>query len=697
MSDKYNDKNIKNMLEEKKVPQELCPESVKKMLDKFGHENRRKNKLKFNILKIGSIAAALALVIGITANAYIKNNHKCTDDLISQNIIYKNDQNVSNMKYAKSYDDIYNYFKLSKQISKSNDTDDMDMGMPENGAEFADEAYGDGSSSNANAKHYNNQNDDFTNTYNQESGVLEADKVKTDGKTIFYVSGNEIRAAQVDKGKFTKVRTFADNLGYIYDMYLYDNKLVVISDNITQLNNEDTLDGCCYNYEENNTLITIYSKNDYSLIGQYQQEGRYTDVRLREDGNMYLISDDTKDNYDLEFSVEDTERYVPSYLINNESKELECSDILISDISPDDSSSWISYINISSFNLNSEYPYEPTDVKSIAGNAGTIYCSMNNLYITFGYDNTEITRFAIEDGKITPEAGTSVKGIVNDQFSMSEYNGYFRIATTFDTLDFLGLNDINTNNCLYVLDMNLNEVGSISDFGLDETIKSVNYNGDMAYIVTFRQTDPLYAIDLSDPANPKKTDELKITGYSSYMQKWSDGMLLGFGESGDEEGNLNGLKLSMFDNSDPNNLKIIDSIEINSLTDTQKSAYSYSYALYDRKALLISPKKNIIGIPVNIDSIYTNSYSGVSSYKFYSFENNRFTELGELKMDISEGYYSEGFQRVIIINDYIYVLSDVIFMSADINNFEQIDSFTFPIKTESNAIYKETSEKVIVD
>ncbi len=684
MSEKYNDENIKKVLEEKNAPEAFSPESMKQMLDKFGYQKRRSHNIKFNIIKIGSVAAVFALVIGITASVYPDKHEKisvATHDY--QEEFTDVPLGFDNMKYAESYDEIYDYFNLANYSyydSSSQYAEDIyydTAGAKSEGGLAREEADIEYEYSEAGSvpptSNSGLEDSDYTNTYNQEEGVLESDIVKTDGKTIFYTTTNGIRAAQVENGKFKEVKTLAEELGYIHSMYLYDDKLIVISDGY-----EDEEDKYEY-YAPCLTEVTIFSKEDYSMLGQYKQEGYYTDIRLREDGFMYLVTDISDGVYyecGDEIMPKDTSRYIPTYTINEEKNTLECTDVLISELEPDSSSPWISYINISAFDLNNSTPYNPTDVKAVAGNAGTIYCSMENLYITFGWDNTEITRFEIGEGTIVPKAGTIVKGVVNDQFSMSEYNGYFRIATTFDTLDFFGLNDVETNNCLYVLDMNLDEVGKISNFGLDETIKSVNFNGDMAYIVTFRQTDPLYAIDLSDPANPKKTDELKITGYSSYMQNWSDGMLLGFGENGDEDGNLNGVKLAMFDNSDPNNLEVIDTAEIGN-NFNRKNAYLYSYAVSDRKALLISPKHNIIGVPVNNELIYTDSYSGTYSYIFYSFENGRFKELGNISTNVTGGGYLDGLHRALIIGDYVYALSDKVFISADIKNFNQVDSHEF--------------------
>lgn len=228
---------------------------------------------------------------------------------------------------------------------------------------------------------------------------------------------------------------------------------------------------------------------------------------------------------------------------------------------------------------------------------------------------------------------------------MSEYNGFFRIAVTENVWEESTVfaeedSSIATNalvtqkNSLYVLDMDMKVVGSISDFGINEQIKSVNFSGDTAYAVTFRQTDPLYAIDLSNPYSPVMLDELKISGYSSYMQKWGDGLLLGFGAEADEDtGMETGIKVTMFDNSNPDVLAALDSV---SLISGGEFEYIYSEAVYERKALFIDEERNLIGFPVDKYNYDENGQS-LYSYQFYSFENDSFTYKGSINKEKRAG------------------------------------------------------------
>ena len=114
-------------------------------------------------------------------------------------------------------------------------------------------------------------------------------------------------------------------------------------------------------------------------------------------------------------------------------------------------------------------------------------------------------------GKLNGVAKTRVNGYLNDSFSIDEYNGYLRLVTTVDR-----------TNAVYVLDEKLEETGKIENLAKDERIYSARFMGDIGYFVTYRETDPLFSVDLSDPANPKIIGELKIPGFSEYLHPYGD-------------------------------------------------------------------------------------------------------------------------------------------------------------------------------
>lgn len=556
------------------------------------------------------------------------------------------------------------------------------------------------------------EENDFSETYNQEDGVLEADIVKTDGERIYYLYNDystdsyfssrmniaaSINIAEVDGGEFKDSYTLGiapeyiidgddwDTDMYVYDMYLYNDMLVVIGQvnswrSIPNGNEQPEQNGIVttyiedYTYEsENQCFVSVYTTGEEpQLIGTYWQDGFYSDVRIAPDGYMYLVS--TYQVYDFS-AINDssrTEKYIPECGID----DFECvepCDILLPEDELDNSSV-LSYTVIGSVNLTVSGEFSNTDTKALAGYTGDLYCSADNIYTVSGWDYTDITRISVGGGSIEPAASGTVEGFVKDQFSMSEYNGCFRVAATVDRwndsgnflTDMLGIDTESehiSDNRVYVLDMDMNIVGSVGGFGENETIKSVNFSGDMGYVVTYEQTDPLFAIDLSDPANPFITDEFKILGYSTYMQKWADGQLLGFGADADENGVQTGIKLVMFDNSDPYDLKEIGLYAVNREHDMQ---YVGSEGMWDRKALLIAPEKNLIGVPVEINDWSDNeNYQMKYSYMFFEYENGEFIFRGEIESYFDSEYLNR-FDRAVYIGDYVYVLSPHRFVSADI-------------------------------
>ncbi|MBP3762030.1 MAG: beta-propeller domain-containing protein [Ruminococcus sp.] len=572
--------------------------------------------------------------------------------------------------------------------------------------------------------------DDFSDTYSQEENVREADIVKTDGKNIYYVYNDynygdylssyrqdtpTMNIVTVDNGKFINPHTldltpdmsrYGDDYSHsagINNMYIYDDMLIVIGTVWTQYDRNyyyadgsgNSLDDSVWFGGTEECFVSFYTQDaEPKLIGTYFQNGYFNDVRISPDGYMYLVSNYFSADFDSIKNEEYTERYIPSCGTDDDVECIPPEDILLP--KKFDEMNSISYTVIGGIDLTSPATFVPVDTKALAGYSGQFYMSENNIYTAIDdYSNdissTEITRISVNQGNITPQASGAVTGYIKDQFSMSEYDGYFRVATTrrgtykeggiirdiIGTSEYEYLND----NCVYVLDMDMNLVGYIDGLGENETIKSVNYNGNIAYVVTYRQTDPLYAIDLSDPANPTVMDEYKILGYSNYMQNWTDGFLFGFGADADENGVETGVKLVMFDNSDPYDIKEVGYYGINNDGET----YLYSDAMWDRKALLIAPEKNIIGVPIHEyryyyyddveDAEYEEDYMDgeISKYMFFSYGDGEFNLIGELKMAVGQN----NLNRAIYIGKYVYALSDHTFISADIETLKETDRVEF--------------------
>ena len=214
---------------------------------------------------------------------------------------------------------------------------------------------------------------------------------------------------------------------------------------------------------------------------------------------------------------------------------------------------------------------------------GELYVSNENIYYyetiwqPSGSTVTAVRRVAYADGKLTGTAQGSFDGYLNDSFSIDEYNGYLRVVSTVDD-----------TNSVYILNEKLEKTGSIEGLAEEERIYSARFMGDIAYFVTFRETDPLFSVDLSDPENPTILGALKIPGFSEYLHFYGEGKLLGIGMDVDEETQVTGgIKLTMFDITDPRNVIEKDTVVLEHIYHTD--------LFNDYKAVLIEPDQNMIG------------------------------------------------------------------------------------------------------
>jgi uncharacterized secreted protein with C-terminal beta-propeller domain len=280
--------------------------------------------------------------------------------------------------------------------------------------------------------------------------------------------------------------------------------------------------------------------------------------------------------------------------------------------------------------------------------------------------------------------------MVLNQFSMDEYEDYFRVATT--THGETPLNNV------YVLNMALNITGSLENLAAGETIYSARFMGDRGYLVTFRQVDPLFVIDLSDPNNPRELGYLKVTGYSDYLHPYDENHLIGIGKETTEEGEFawyQGVKISLFDVSDVNNPVEISKYEIGDRgTD--------SPVLWDHKAFLFDRSRNLMVIPVLVAEVDESKYpEGVSpdaygepvwqgAYVFHvSLDagislQGRITHIEDVAEPEKEYYYYYSpfsVERSLYIGDVLYTISQAKIMMNSLENLDYINEVELPHST----------------
>ena len=292
-------------------------------------------------------------------------------------------------------------------------------------------------------------------------------------------------------------------------------------------------------------------------------------------------------------------------------------------------------------------------------------------------ERTIIHRISIADGEIQYEAQGSIPGFVQNQFSLSEYDGHLRVSTTIEGwMVRYYLSSIESQNNVYVLDMDLEIVGSLEDLASGEQIYATRFIGDKCYLVTFKQIDPFFVIDLSEPTNPEVLGELKIPGYSTYLHPYDETHIIGIGRD-DEK-----VKISLFDVSDLENPIELSKYEIEN--DDEGWYWAQSSALYEHKAFLFDKEKNLLVLPVG-------DYSKESAYVFgISVEDGielKETITHDLEVETEEEYdqwddyyytgnYGNSIKRTLYIEDVLYTVSDNMVKMNDLETFEEINSIT---------------------
>lgn len=542
---------------------------------------------------------------------------------------------------------------------------------------------------NANSKNETATNEvanDYSKTNTQVQGVDEADIVKTDGTYIYYLTNEKLTIINTENASQMKEMSTIkfDETFTPEEIFLNNDKIIVIGKRYEYDKTERKIgideDYLYPNYmDKTYTSAKLYNVKDKinpTLERTVEVEGDYLTARMI-GSNVYIASNKYMYYAYICNTYKSTELneddFKPHYLdtaTSNETKSINFDCIYYIPEFED-----TNYLNIVAFNITNN---QEANVESYLGAGEEIYASKENLYVTktkYDYERknktsitTEIYKFNLNNANCTFAKAGDVPGSVLNQFSMDECNGYFRIATTDSTS---WNSESNTNN-LYVLNENLETIGKIEGLAKGERIYSVRFMGNRAYMVTFVETDPLFVIDLSNPTTPTVLGELKIPGYSKYLHPYDETHLIGIGEDTEvvnygygDRVVTNGMKMAMFDVTDPNNPQELYNVKIG-----EKG--TYSELLYNHKALLFSKEKNIIAFPISItDNDYKVTFQGaivygVSLEKGFELK----TKISNSATDYDRYYSRNRVERIIYIKDTLFTLSNGLIKAVDLNTFE---------------------------
>lgn len=502
---------------------------------------------------------------------------------------------------------------------------------------------------------------DYSTTNLQMEGVDESDIAKIDGSYIYTVEDKYIVITDIRDGKLEEVTRFLPKdcgaADRVMEIYVDGDQLILVvqgyetsldgnskagSDKETsdkETSDKETKDeensdketavsdvakdgAFCYKMNgKSTTQIQVYSivdRKNPEFEGRLIQDGYYNTSRKIGDVvylfTQYNMTSDVTSYVEKKHGVEDlkegngvsslAEAVIPK--VNGE--KVAASEIYLPE------SSGESGILVSSLDVNK--PDKVLDSKLVISGYAQTYISKDALYLyEEDYDGamiTNIAKFALDEGRISGVAAAAVSGYVRDTFAINASDGYLRVLTT----DYSTEDEV---NALYILDENMKLTGQLTGIAPGEEIYAARFMGNTGYFVTYRNTDPLFTVDLSDPAKPEIIGELKVTGFSEYLHFWDDTHLLGIGYESDENtGNIENIKLSMFNIENPG--------EVTEEAKLVLKDVDYSEALYDYKSVIISKDKNLIGLVCE-------DYSGSrtkQTYQIYSYENGTFKKQAEI-------------------------------------------------------------------
>jgi inhibitor of cysteine peptidase len=569
----------------------------------------------------------------------------------------------------------------------------------------------------------------YSTTNVQVAGVDEPDIVKTDGAYLYVVANQTVYIIKAyPVGEATILSQITITNVTITNIFIRGDRLVVFGDS-----------GSFYPYPllegdakvgiirpdiwwggVSQTVINVYdlsSRENPTLTKEIRIDGGYFDARLI-DEYVYVVS--TEYTSDVYYAL-DEKNYtlnIPQICVDNVSQNISTDDIYYVDV-PELSDTMTHVISL---NLDTN---DIVEKSFMLGSSQTMYVSKDNIFLasahypyypllyrtnsasTSDQETTILHKISIHTGNVTYIAQGEVPGHILNQFSMDEHNGFFRIATTS------GNNweeSSQSSNNIYILDEALNQISKIENIAPGESIYAARFLGDRAYLVTFVQVDPLFAIDLSDPYNPRILGELKIPGYSEYLHPYDETHIIGIGKEVDPSIDADkvhtpgavyytailGLKLALFDVSDIEHPVEEAKVVIgNRGTD--------SPALYDHKAFLFDREKELLVIPVSLYEIPQNVLDSVNDSGITEIESDwgqftfqgayiyrlsledgfdyqgRITHQTPEQMQHADDYYwywgssSTDITRTLFIGDVIYTISDSM---VKMNNLEDLSEIT---------------------
>ncbi len=528
----------------------------------------------------------------------------------------------------------------------------------------------------------------YSSTNLQVQGVDEADIIKTDGEYIYQISGSEVLVSRVFPVQDMEVikRIQLEEGLHPLQLYVDSRHLVVLGQKHDypypgwDIPSDDSLRRY-YSYSSHLKVLVfdIADKGDIQKAREIEVDGYY--ISSRKIGSIvYLITNKWLDEYVIQEN--------PGVMYRDTARGEGTEEIPLDQIRYFPEVPHNNYLIITSFDLGRLA--EAVSVEAFLGSGENFYMSRESLYIAvsrwagwgLGHyrESTTVFAFRLEGPRVVYRNRGEVPGRIINQFSMDEYRGYFRIATTTW--------EEKLNNHLFVLDQTMKVVGRVENIAPGERIYSARFMGDRGYLVTFDMIDPLFVIDLEVPERPKILGELKIPGFSTYLHPLDADHLLGIGrdttvsrQHGREFVVELGLKLAIFDVSDVKR-PVEKHVEIIG------GAGTNSEVLHNHKALMF--KDGLMAFPLTVvesrNPQANRSFDFQGAYVYRVDVNKGFDFLGGITHleETSEFYYKPGIyqnnvERVFYIEGTMYTVSRKYIMANRLEGLRQVGLLKLPM------------------
>jgi hypothetical protein len=513
---------------------------------------------------------------------------------------------------------------------------------------------------------------DYSTTNVQEEGVDEPDIVKSDGRHLYVMNGSTLYVFNVRTGE-PKLVGSLELRGFGHQLLISGDRVLALTtywdDPVLQPQPAQVIGPEPYPVPEPATRlfeIDVSDPGEPKLLNTLTMEGFYVSARMRRSVARVVITTPPSP-WPVDYETEQAQRrairhtrlstWMPAGVLRDRVRDKRKVRRMVA---CDDVRKPVAYSGpgmLTVLTVDLARGLKPLDSDSLMTDAQTIYASKRSLFVAAErwFDPTvsdpeqqvdagrftAIHKFALGSESAEYRGSGDVRGFVLNQFSLSEHDGALRVATTDQPPWRANAEQRESESFVTVLGEKLNEIGRVGGLGRGERIFAVRFLGDRGYVVTFRQIDPLYTLDLSNPEKPAVRGELELLGFSSYLHPIGGDLLLGLGQDANEQGQSQGTQLSLFDVSDLSAPKRLHNEVLGRSTS--------SAAEYDHHAFLYWPPTKLTVVPV---SAYSPDDSTGGAFGFRVDRDKGINQIGSAE---HEGGY---IVRSLVAQGRVFTVSD---------------------------------------